>query len=401
VDYSDEIIVGAVHRVTGRIGALAQRPVLCDSVIAFVLAIVSFIGLADQRRLGHTDTIVFCFLLVAPLPLRAVDRRLSFLLVAAVAVVQWLTSTPQIADGSVLFALFWVTLDGRPLEVLIAAAIVEVGAIMAALRWTPDQPGKPWVAITGLGVAAGAIGLAIRERRQLVASLQERAARLELERDQEGRLGALAERSRIAREMHDIVSHNLTVMIGLADGAGYALEGSPDDARSAIQRLSATGRQALGEMRRLLGVLHEEPGGGSYEPQPGLDRLDDLLERVEAAGIPVSLEVYGDPQALSAGMQLTLFRVAQEALTNTLKHAGRPATAHLSLSSSSGLVVLEVTDTGGALAQEAKLPSAGRGLAGMRERAAAFAGELEAGPLPEGGWRVRLTLAADTRAVAS
>jgi signal transduction histidine kinase len=100
-------------------------------------------------------------------------------------------------------------------------------------------------------------------------------------------------------------------------------------------------------------------------------------------------------------MQLTLFRVAQEALTNTLKHAGRPATAHLSLSSSSGLVVLEVTDTGGALAQEAKLPSAGRGLAGMRERAAAFAGELEAGPLPEGGWRVRLTLAADTRAVAS
>jgi signal transduction histidine kinase len=401
VDYSDEIIADAAHRVMERFGALGRRPMLCDTVIASTLALVSFIGLAEQHRLGHADTIVFCLLLVAPLPLRALDRRLSFLLIAVVALVQWLTSTPQIADGSVLFALFWVVLDGRALEVLVAAAMVEAGAIMAALRWTPAQPGKPWVAITGLAVAAGAIGLAIRERRQLVASLQERAARLELERDQEGRLGALAERSRIAREMHDIVSHNLTVMIGLADGAGYALEESPDDARAAIQRLSATGRQALGEMRRLLGVLREEPAAGSYEPQPGLDRLDDLLERVEAAGIPVSLEVSGDPQVLSAGMQLTLFRVAQEALTNTLKHAGRPATAHLSLSSDGAWVVLEVTDTGGARALGSKLPSAGRGLAGMRERAAAFAGELEAGPLPGGGWRVRLTLAADSAAIAS
>jgi signal transduction histidine kinase len=201
--------------------------------------------------------------------------------------------------------------------------------------------------------------------------------------------------------MHDIVSHNLTVMIGLADGAGYALESSPDTARSALERLAGTGRQALTEMRRLLGVLHDQAASGPYEPQPGLERLDDLLERVEAAGIPVSLELDGDPQALSEAVQLTLFRVTQEALTNTLKHAGRPATAHLFLSCRAGRVALEITDDGGPLAQASEIPSPGRGLPGMRERAAAFAGELEAGPLPGGGWRVRLTLAAETESVSS
>lgn len=381
---------------------LTRHRFLCDLAIAAALAAASFIGLVVQGRLHHVDTIVFCFLLVAPLPLRTVDRRVSGGLIAAIALVQWLTSTPQIANGAVLVAMFWVALDGELIDVALAAVIFEAGAVMAALRWSPGDPAKVWVAITGLGVAAGAMGLAIRERRQLVASLRERAARLELERDQEGRLGALAERARIAREMHDIVSHNLTVMIGLADGAGYALEGSPDTARSAIERLSGTGRQALTEMRRLLGVLHdEEPASSSYEPQPGLERLDDLLERVEAAGIPVSIDVQGDPQALSEGMQLTLFRIAQEALTNTLKHAGRPATAHLFLSCRGGRVVLEVTDTGGQLAHSDDLASAGRGLPGMRQRAAAFGGNLDAGPLPTGGWHVRLTLAADTEAVLS
>ena len=146
--------------------------------------------------------------------------------------------------------------------------------------------------------------------------------------------------------MHDIVSHNLTVMIGLADGATYALRSSPEAAGSAMQRVSATGRQALGEMRRLLGVLRDDPAAEPFEPQPGLDRLDDLLARVEAAGVPVSIEIDGDPHELSGGVQLAVFRVAQEALTNTLKHAGRPATARLALRIAGGRVDLAVTNTG-------------------------------------------------------
>ena len=400
---SDEAIVHGIHRLTFRVTAVGRRhPLGTDIVIAVLLAATSLTGLAVQGRLGHVDTIIFCAALCAPLPLRSVDRRASFGLVAIVGLAQWLTSTPQIADAAVLIALFWVALDGSALDMAAAAVTIEAGAVMAALHWSPGDWPKVWVGISGLGVAAGALGLTIRERRALVATLGERAARLELERDQQGRLGAAAERARIAREMHDIVSHNLTVMIGLADGAGYALPSSPETAQTAIERVSGTGRQALEEMRRLLGVLREEPEAGPYEPQPGLDRLDDLLARVEAAGVPVSIELQGDPHELSGGVQLAVFRVAQEALTNTLKHAGRPASAHLALHCGAHGVTLEVTDTGrtenagrGAAPPGPQLPSGGRGLSGMRERAAAYGGALEAGPRPEGGWRVRLTLAAD------
>ncbi len=403
---SDEAIVSALQGLGSRVTAAGRRhPVAFDILSAILLAGTSFVGLVAQGRLHHPDTIVFCLLLCVPLLLRTTDRRLSFCLLALIAFFQWLISTPQVADGAVLVALFWIALDGEPLDMAGVAVVVEAGAVMAALRWSPSNPDKAWVGINGLAVAAGALGLAIRERRALVASAAERAARLEFERDQEGRLGAAAERARIAREMHDIVSHNLTVMIGLADGAGYALESAPDTAHAAMQRVSDTGRQALDEMRRLLGVLHEEAEAGPYAPQPGLDRLDELLARVEAAGIPVSIEIDGDIHDLSSGVQLTIFRVAQEALTNTLKHAQRPTRAHLALRSSRGSVTLEVTDTGaGGVKHPASgastsgptpLPSGGRGLRGMQERASAYGGHLEAGPLAHGGWRVRLALGAD------
>ncbi|HTU28710.1 MAG TPA: histidine kinase [Solirubrobacteraceae bacterium] len=413
---SDEVIADWMHRRVAPVTRWADRhPVALDVLSAAALALASFVGIAVQGRLHHPDVIVFCFALPAPLLLRHRDPRLSFGLIALIALAQWITSTPQLSDGAVLISMFWLMLDGELTEMAIAAAIVEAGAVMAALRWAPDQPAKVWVGITGLGVAAGGLGVSIRQRRALIASLRERAARLEFERDQEGRLAAAAERARIAREMHDIVSHNLTVMIGLADGASYALGASPDTSLSAMERVSQTGRQALGEMRRLLGVLRDEPEAGgedAYQPQPGLDRLDDLLARVEAAGIPVAIEVFGDPHALPGGVQLTVFRVAQEALTNTLKHARRPATARLTLRCEPDQVVLEVSDTGSGAPDDTEpaalddappaapaLPSGGRGIHGMRERAAAYGGDLVAGPRPEGGWRVVLTIAPETAAV--
>jgi signal transduction histidine kinase len=389
----DEALTRWLLRCTAR-GAefAAAHETFVDVAVACVIAAASFMALAVQGRLGNPDTIVFCVLLCAPLALRGRSRSLCFALVAGVALAQWLTSTPQIADVSVLVAVYWLALDG-PLTAIIAAAIVtEAGAVMAAARWSPADVIKYWVGLTALGVASAVLGISIRQRRALLASLQERAARLEFERDQEGRLGAAAERARIAREMHDIVSHNLTVMIGLADGATYALQSSPEAAGSAMQRVSATGRQALGEMRRLLGVLRDDTSTETFEPQPGLDRLDELVAKVEAAGVPVSIEIQGDPHELSSGVQLAVFRVAQEALTNTLKHGGRPATARLTLRIASGRVELVVTDTG---ARAAGAGSGGRGLRGMRERAAAYGGTLEAGPLPQGGWRVCLSLAVD------
>jgi signal transduction histidine kinase len=347
--------------------------------------------LATQHRLD-TLAVIFCAGLCGPLLLRRLSPLLCFAAIAFIALGQWLLAAPQLADAAVLISLYWVALDGSLIEGALAAGTVELGAIMAAVRWSPSEPLKIWVGLTGLATAAGVLGVSIRQRRALLASLQEKAARLEFERDQEGRLGAAAERARIAREMHDIVAHNLSVMIALADGASYAMDTSPQRAAEATKRVSATGREALVEMRRLLGVLREESEAQPLEPQPSLGRLDELLARVHAAGIPVTMEMDGDPKELADGVQLTVFRVAQEALTNTLKHAARPTRAHLALRCRPGKVELEVTDTGNG---QVVADTGGRGLLGMRERAASYGGKLEAGPRPQGGWRVHLRLNPD------
>jgi signal transduction histidine kinase len=271
---------------------------------------------------------------------------------------------------------------------------LEAGAVMAAAKWAPSDPVKVWIGLSGLVMAAGVLGITVRQRRALLASLHERAARLEFERDQEGRLAAAAERNRIAREMHDIVSHNLSVMVALADGASYASETSPEQAAQATTQISATGRDALLEMRRLLGILRDDAEQRPLRPQPRLGELEQVVERVRAAGVPVSLEIGGDPRVLPEGIQLAVFRVAQEALTNTLKRATRPTAVSLSLCCELDRVELEATDSGRPSRSGVRV---GRGLRGMRERALAYGGELEAGPRPEGGWRVHLELRPDRK----
>ncbi len=368
-----------------------SHPFAIDLAICLAVAALSIGGLATRHRLD-TVAVIFCGALCAPLLLRRSSPFLCFWLIAFVALAQWLLAAPQLADAALLVALYWVALDGSLIEGALAAGTLELGAVMAAVRWSPSEPLKVWVGLTGLTTAAAVLGVSIRQRRALLLSLHEKAARLEFERDQEGRLGAAAERARIAREMHDIVAHNLTVMIALADGATYAMDTSPERAIQATERISATGRQALLEMRRLLGVLREGSSEHPLAPQPSLDRLDELLARVNAAGIPVTMDLDGDPHELADGVQLTVFRVAQEALTNTLKHAHRPTRAHLALSCHPGQVELEVTDTGDG---RAVVASGGRGLRGMRERAASYGGKLDVGPRPQGGWRVHLRLNPD------
>ena len=372
---------------------MGSHPLALDLLLCGLILAVSFIGLASQHRL-HPDSVVFGVLLCAPLLVRRRHPEVTIAAVFVVGFCQWLLAPPQLGDVAILVALFAVAERARSGYVVCALAIVELGAIGATLTWAVVDPLKIWVGLSGLAVAAAGAGIVVRQRRELLESLRERASRLEQERDTQGRQAAAAERARIAREMHDIVAHNLTVMIALADGAGYAMDSAPDQARPAIERISATGREALTEMRRLLGVLREEPAAGLLEPQPSLARLDALISQVEAAGIPVSVSVSGDPHLLSEGVQLAVFRVAQEALTNTLKHALEPSRASLILHCGPGSAVeLEVTDDGRALSTvAAPTPGGGRGLSGMRERATAYDGTLEAGPLPDGGWRVRLSI---------
>ncbi|CAM5270162.1 histidine kinase [Streptomyces violaceorubidus] len=204
--------------------------------------------------------------------------------------------------------------------------------------------------LVSIGVAA-LIGITVRTRRDYTAALEDRARRLETERDQQVRLAAAAERARIAREMHDIIGHNLSVITGLADGGRYAAAKTPDRAAQALDAIGTTSRQALGELRRLLDVLRDDTHDGTgptpeLAPQPALTDLDRLLDGVRRAGLPVRTSIKGEP-ALPEGRQLTLYRVIQEALTNTLKHAGPDATAHIELSyEAGGAVTLTVTDTG-------------------------------------------------------
>ncbi|MFZ0090469.1 MAG: hypothetical protein WAL63_13230, partial [Solirubrobacteraceae bacterium] len=196
-DRTDELLFRWLRKQVRRFDRVrAGHQTMLDVSLAAAICAASAIGLAIQHRLGHADVIVFCVALCAPLPLRRWNRSLCFALVALVAFAQWLTSTPQLADMAVLVALYWVALDGSLTEVLAAGAVVVAGAIMAATRWSPTEVTKFAVGLTGLGVAAAVLGVTVRQRRALLMSFEERAARLEFERDQEGRLGAATERAR-------------------------------------------------------------------------------------------------------------------------------------------------------------------------------------------------------------
>ncbi|MFF2958036.1 sensor histidine kinase [Streptomyces sp. NPDC057963] len=242
------------------------------------------------------------------------------------------------------------------------------------------------------------LGIVVRTRKEYTAALVDRAHRLELERDQQARLAAAAERTRIAREMHDIIGHNLSVITGLADGGAYAAAKSPDRAAQALEAIGTTSRQALTELRRLLGVLRDHPAEADRAPQPTLDDMDALLTGVRTAGLPVRLRVHGSPPTPppTAGRQLTVYRVVQEALTNTLKHGGTAPspTAEVTLTYRATELEALITDTG---ASGGGPEGGGQGITGMRERASLYDGTLEAGPLPQksasaAGWRVRLRL---------
>ncbi|MBM7171384.1 sensor histidine kinase [Streptomyces sp. G44] len=239
-------------------------------------------------------------------------------------------------------------------------------------------------------------GITVRSRQDHTQALVDRAHRLEVERDQQAQLATAAERNRMAREMHDIIGHHLSVITGLADGGSYAAAKSPERAAQALEAIGTTSRQALSELRRLLDVLRDDtPGAADRSPQPALTDLDGLIDGVRAAGLPVRSTVHGRPDSVPAGRQLTVYRVVQEALTNTLKHGGPDATATVDVSCTETAVTVQVTDTG---TGGSSPPGSGRGLTGMRERTSLYDGTLEAGPLPapRGGWRVRLHLPTDS-----
>jgi signal transduction histidine kinase len=282
---------------------------------------------------------------------------------------------------------------GRRPALLYTAANVALTIVQATL----DDQGQQWiitVIVSTLALAlCWALGEFVGARRAYQAEVEQRLALLEIERDQQARIAVAAERARIARELHDVVAHAVSVIVVQADGAAYAVHSEPELAERAIRTISSTGREALTELRRLLGVLRsEEQGGaesgGELAPQPGTQSLSELAERVRAVGLPVRLEIVGDVADLPAGVGLGVYRIVQEALTNSIKHAGPGTTAAVRVARAGDEVTLDIRDDGRQSAHSLVGVSGGNGLIGMRERALVFGGSLDAGPRPGGGWQV-------------
>ncbi len=274
---------------------------------------------------------------------------------------------------------------------------------LAQLRWADGTLGiGANIAITVFQAVpfalAWVLGDSIRVRRAYFAQLEERAARLEKEREAQAKVAVAAERARIARELHDVVAHNVSVMVVQADGAAYVLDAAPDQAKKALETISSTGRQALAEMRRLLGVLRtgEHQEAGEYVPQPDVQQIEDLVEQCRSSGLPVDFKVEGTPRELPSGVELTAYRIVQEALTNTRKHGGPNAGASVRLVYfDDGLGLLIEDDGKGApheLYEEGGFDGQGHGMIGMRERVGMVGGTLDAGPRPGGGFRISALL---------
>ncbi|MEW2251971.1 MULTISPECIES: sensor histidine kinase [unclassified Streptomyces] len=387
---------------------LRRHPVGVDAfwaVVLFGLSLVS--AAADHATRGtHAPALVVpvALLLCLVVALRRRMPEKMLLLALALGVAQLALDVETMpADFAMLVIVYTVAATGARWASRLALATGLSAASVAQLRWPhTDASVAGNVAVVVFQTVpfalAWVLGDSIRTRRAYYAQLEERAARLEKEREAQAKVAVAAERARIARELHDVVAHNVSVMVVQADGAAYVLDAAPDQAKKALETISSTGRQALAEMRRLLGVLRtgEPQEGGEYVPQPDVQQIEDLVEQCRTSGLPVDFKVEGTPRPLPSGVELTAYRIVQEALTNTRKHGGPNAGASVRLVYfDDGLGLLVEDDGKGApheLYEEGGIDGRGHGLIGMRERVGMVGGTLDAGPRPGGGFRISALL---------
>ena len=344
-----------------------------DSGVACGLAVVCVLfGLIVRADLAY---FALSIALTVPLAFRRVRPEWTAAVVLCVACVQWLTvrdtNGALPADVAVPIVVYTVAANGTPLSSRVALMGGLVGAVLGGISW-PQLP-MPVLAhlLTGgflasTVLAAWACGCVKRLRRQQIA----------VEREQRAQVAVLAERSRIARDMHDVIAHSLTVMIAQADGGRYAAAAAPGEATAALETIGTYGRQALAQTRQILGLLREP------EPvQPGIDDVASLVEDLRAGGLDVRLNIDVPQHSIEPGLGLVAYRVVQEGLTNVMKHAGRSARADVALRRTGRWLEIDVTDDG---TTRVDATAGGYGLIGMRERVGAYGGTVSLGPRPTG-----------------
>ncbi|MGC5628322.1 sensor histidine kinase [Georgenia sp. Z1344] len=360
--------------------------------------------LSDEARLVlmWLDTLMMC----AAVAWRRVAPEASAVVVYLGALAHVVVGVPfHPVDVLVLLSLYSVTVHGTVLGHRLAMAGAVAGAVVLAVAFGVPRlwsgPTLLVVTLAAAGLAAGAWGLGLLRR----TGIQERARAEEIERlaegqrDRDARLAVSDERTRIARELHDVVAHTLSVVIAQADGGRYASTSDPVAAERALTTIGEVGRAALGDIRSILGVLRADDSGAALVPQPVDEDLDRLVDQVRDSGLAVSVIRLGASRPLPAGAGLMVFRIAQEALTNVLKHAGPAVAVTMLVQWTDDGLTLQIDDDGRGAA--ARGDGQGQGLVGMRERASVLGGTLRAGPRPGGGFRVRLELPVRPGAAAS
>jgi signal transduction histidine kinase len=392
-----------------RYNALRSRlprpdPLVADGLLALVAAALALAELQSFPSPQDRSPLNITLVLLQTLPL-AFRRRAPFTVFAIAAVALAVQGSLEFRGPLFAFLAFNLAvyslaaygerrLAVRGVAVWAGLLTVRLGYLLVT-RW-------PQVTITGLRdvvddyvllAAAWTLGEGVRQRRVHAAELEDRAARLEREREEKARQAVIQERLRIARELHDVVAHSLSVIGVQAGAARLVLDTHPDPtrAREAVAAIEVTANRAMAEMRRALGILRDtEPSGAALAPLPGLGQLPELLDQLRRSGLPVELTVEGTPRPLPATIDLSLYRIVQEALTNALKHAGA-AHAEVVVCYGTHDVTVEVADDGRGPPPSAAR-SQGAGIIGMRERVTLFGGELQVGPRPLGGYAVRVCL---------
>ncbi len=386
-------------RPTGYPAARTVRRWVSDVLLTLLALVTTLPALPRDSTRMHAAEVVVLAISVAPLLVRRIWPLPVFgwILLTAIAAGLWSKSA---IDGLALLIALYTVASMRPRkEALVCAGLLEVVAVIALLLYAKSRWWFDAIFVSGMVAAALGLGLYFAARRAYLAELHDRAERLERERDQQAALAAAAERARIAREMHDIVAHHLTVMTTLAEAAVATSASSPEKATDVMRSVAVTGRRALADTRRLLGVLRERDGTGAgsaevLQPVPDLSQLDALIEQVRSAGLDTALELHGQAPDVPAGVQLAVYRLVQEALTNTLKHGGAGASASVRLSFEPGELRVDVNDDGAGSAAPAAA-GVGGGLPGMRERVRAYGGDVQAGPRQPAGWAVSARLPLD------
>jgi len=379
-----------------------RNPSLLDGLAAAAVGVFCLLSFFASERTPESpreaDAIGAALVVAAALSIlwRRRFPLASFLGVSAATVGIYLRDYPDSGMPMVVLLALYTLASLSDRRVTVAATIALLATIAFVVADASDIDSGSLAGTLAVFTLAAAWGERRKVRDAYSEQLELRAAEKERERLEAARRAVGEERLRIARELHDVVAHAMSVVAVQSGVGAHVIDSRPDEAKRILETISSTSRDSLNEMRRLLGVLRADPASAQaaaeLAPAPGLAGLDELVTRVTEAGVPVETKVEGERGAVPIGVDLAAYRIVQEALTNVLKHAGR-ASVQVRVTYEPGAVHLEVVDDGrGAASAAVAGNGSGHGLVGMRERAALYGGELEACPRPGGGYRVATTL---------